>query len=103
MNARRELPGTAGKGQEEALTALARLEADVVWLAENWERLDIDRCLDQLAAARGDLGAAGTALLRDHFVEVLTGGSAEPGDIERVLDLMYRIPGGPPGPGSGAR
>lgn len=102
MNARRERAGTAGKGQEEALTALARLEAVVVWLAENWERLDTDSCLDQLAGARGDLGAAGTALLRDHFVEVVAGGSAEPGDLERILDLMHRIPGGPSGPGSGA-
>ncbi|MGK7312496.1 MAG: hypothetical protein ACN0LA_09675 [Candidatus Longimicrobiales bacterium M2_2A_002] len=102
MNARCDRVEIPGKRQEEVLAVLARLEADVAWLAENWDRLGMDGCLDRLAEAREVLAAVGTALLRDHFVEVLAGGSAEPGDLERILDLMYRIPGGPPGPRSGA-
>lgn len=102
MKGQREWSAAGGKGQGDARAALARLHADVVWLAGHWERIGLDECLDRLAEARRQLSAAGAALLRDHFVEVLAGGSAEPGDLERVLDLMYRIPDGPPGPKSGA-
>ncbi|NIY13289.1 MAG: hypothetical protein GWN02_35685 [Gemmatimonadetes bacterium] len=96
MEGQREWSPAGGKGRDDARAALARLHTDVAWLAAHWEQLGLDECLDHLAGARRRLSAAGAALLRDHFFEVLAGGSAEPGDLERVLDLMYRIPGGRP-------
>lgn len=101
MNAQRDGAGAACKGQDEARAALARLQVDVIWLAENWERLGVDGCLDHLAGARRDLAAAGRALLRDHLVAVLSGGHMEPGDIQRILELVCRLPDGSPDARSG--
>lgn len=84
-------------GRSEALQYLERLEAQARWLAENWDRIGIESCLDRLADARRDLAGAGAALIRDAFVEACVRHS-DPAEIERVLELMYRLPG-PPAPG----